>query len=278
MSSNPYPTAKDEVRALFFDIDGTLLNPATHRIPHSAITSLNNAKKSGYHIYCATGRHASELRHIEQLADIPIDGFITSNGQYCKDGDKLIYALPIPKNDLVTLYEYSQNSNIPCLFATDTDMYITQINDLVRYCYNHFDITLPPIATLADYVDSQIFHIGLYCKKSAGTPDILKKLKNCTYTTWMNTDTLWCIDVIPNGGGKWNGVTRMANHLGLLPNEVMTFGDNDNDIDMLENAKYSVAMLSGTSGAKKAAGYITQTLEDDGIAKALNHLLGISME
>ncbi len=278
MFSNPYPNAKDEVKALFFDIDGTLLSPATHSIPHSAVTALNNAKKAGYHVYCATGRHASELGDIDQLADLPVDGFITSNGQYCKDGDNLIYTLPIPKNDLVTLYEYSQHSSTPCLFATDNDMYITQINDLVRYCYNYYNLTLPPIAALSDYIDSQIFHIGLYCEKYASAPDILKKLESCTYTTWMNTDTSWCVDIIPIGGGKWNGVTHMAKHLGLLPNEVMTFGDNDNDIDMLENAKYSVAMENGTIGAKKAAGYTTQALEDDGIAKALNHFLDIPID
>ncbi len=278
MSSTPYPNAKDEVRALFFDIDGTLLNSATNHIPRSAITALNNAKKAGYHIYCATGRHASELSDINQLSDLPIDGFITSNGQYCKDGDKLIYTLPIPKNDLTTLHEYSQHNNIPCLFATDTNMYITQVNDLVRHCYSYYNLTFPPIAMLDDYIDIPIFHIGLYCEKSASTPDILKDLKNCTYTTWMNTDAFWCVDIIPNGGGKWNGVVHMAEHLGLHPSEVMTFGDNDNDIDMLENAKYSVAMQNGTNGAKKAAGYTTQALDDDGIAKALNYLLGISME
>ena len=61
----------------------------------------------------------------------------------------------------------------------------------------------------------------------------------------------------------------LAKHLGVKQEEVMTFGDAENDLDMIVYAGMGVAMANAFDEVKKAANYITDSNEDDGVAKAI---------
>ena len=78
-------------------------------------------------------------------------------------------------------------------------------------------------------------------------------------------------DIIAGGGGKMNGIKWYLEHIGLKPEEIIAFGDAENDLDMLRFAGIGVAMGNGSEEAKAAADYITADIDDDGIEKALKH-------
>lgn len=77
------------IKALFFDIDGTLVSFTTHPIPESTVDALTAAKASGIGIYISTGRPYSLINNIGQISHL-VDGYITANGAYCFAGDKAI--------------------------------------------------------------------------------------------------------------------------------------------------------------------------------------------
>ena len=58
---------------------------------------------------------------------------------------------------------------------------------------------------------------------------------------------------------------------GLKREEIMAFGDGENDIDMLKFAGIGVAMGNASDEVKAAADYVTDSVDADGIAKALKH-------
>ena len=68
---------------------------------------------------------------------------------------------------------------------------------------------------------------------------------------------------------KGTGVKLLADHLGVKQEEVMTFGDAENDLDMIVYAGMGVAMANGFEEVKEAANYITDSNEEDGVAKAI---------
>lgn len=87
----------------FFDIDGTLIDIKTHRIPESTITALRQAKTKGNKIFIATGRSHT----IVDLPGIPkdmIDGYVTLNGAICLVDGKPINLVKIPET---TMREFS---------------------------------------------------------------------------------------------------------------------------------------------------------------------------
>ena len=69
------------IKAIFFDIDGTLLDHDTHLMPSSTFEALKKLRKNGIRLFVATGRPPNNLKVIQDCFEF--DGFLTSNGQYC---------------------------------------------------------------------------------------------------------------------------------------------------------------------------------------------------
>ena len=88
-------------KALFFDIDGTLVSFETHRIPPSTIEALEAAHAKGLKIFIATGRPKAIINNLSELQDRNlIDGYITMNGAYCFVGEQVIYKSAIPQEEV----------------------------------------------------------------------------------------------------------------------------------------------------------------------------------
>ena len=68
------------VKAIFFDIDGTLVSFETHKIPASTQEALKALRDKGIKIFIATGRPQCLINN---LSDLEFDGYITVNGSYC---------------------------------------------------------------------------------------------------------------------------------------------------------------------------------------------------
>ena len=69
-------------KAIFLDIDGTLVSFRTHVIPRSTIEALKAVRKKGVKVYVATGR---PKLLIDNLGDLEYDGLVTTTGAHCLD-------------------------------------------------------------------------------------------------------------------------------------------------------------------------------------------------
>ena len=105
------------IKAIFFDIDGTLVSFNTHgtlvsfnthRIPQSAIDAISMAKAKGVRIYISTGRPLSLINNLDEIKHL-IDGYITANGALCFSGDKIISCTPVPEEDVMTVIKFSDS-------------------------------------------------------------------------------------------------------------------------------------------------------------------------
>ncbi len=76
------------IKALFFDIDGTLVSFNTHKIPASTIQAITKAKQQGIQVYISTGRPYSLINNLQEISHL-IDGYITVNGAYCFIGKQI---------------------------------------------------------------------------------------------------------------------------------------------------------------------------------------------
>ncbi len=72
-------------------------------------------------------------------------------------------------------------------------------------------------------------------------------------------------------GGKTAGIQKLLEHYRLSADSIMAFGDDNNDVDMLEFAQIGAAMGNTSKKAKEVADYVTTDIDNDGIANALKH-------
>ena len=142
-------------------------------------------------------------------------------------------------------------------------MYINFEDDFVRSAMADVSTAVPEIR---DYDGADIFQAVIFAE---GDEDeaIAEMLPGCQITRWNPKG----IDILPGNGGKVAGTRQYLEHHGIAPEEAMAFGDGDNDKEMLEFVGIGVAMGNAVDTAKEKADYITDHVDDDGVAKALQH-------
>lgn len=255
------------IKAVFFDIDGTLVSFKTHRVPNSTLEAIKILQAKGIKVFVATGRHPSILTVGNNVGEITFDGFVTLNGQYCftKTGET-IYENSICKEDIVSLLEFMKENKFPCAFVEDKDTYINYIDDVVVNLLKSVNVPLPPIEDIERAKEGKVFQLNPYVSVEF-EEEIMKVLPNCEATRWSPT----FIDVIPAGGGKHVAIEKIIEYYGYKKDEVMAFGDGGNDKTMLIAAGIGIAMGNANEDVKKIADYVTTSVDDDGVIKALKY-------
>ena len=255
------------IKAVFFDVDGTLVSFKTHRVPQSTLEAIKKLQAKGIKVFVATGRHPSILTEGNNVHEIDFDGFVTLNGQYCfTKNRKVIYENNICREDIVALLEFLKKNRFPCAFVEDRDTYMNYIDDVVVNLLKSVNVPLPPIEDIERAKDGKVFQLNPYIPVEFEA-EVMKVLPNCEATRWSPT----FIDVIPAGGGKHVAIQKIMEYYGYKKDEIMAFGDGGNDKTMLMTAGIGVAMGNANEDVKEIADYVTTSVDNDGVLNALKH-------
>lgn len=252
------------IKAAFFDVDGTLLSYKTGIVPESTKRSLRRLREKGIKIYIATGRHSSEMVNMPDMG-VGFDGYITLNGQLCLDEKmEYFYGKPFEKEIVEELVEIFEEKKIPIALVEEKEVYINMVNEAVKKAQYTVALDLPDIK---EYRNAPLYQAIVYIDKEVEL-DLANRLpKGCKITRWSDDG----IDIISDVGGKSNGIRAICEKLGIEKDEIMAFGDADNDIDMIEHAGIGVVMGNAKEHIKKIGDYVTDEVDEDGIEKALIH-------
>ena len=257
----------DIPKAIFIDVDGTLLSHETKQVPKSAIHALHYAGEKGVMLFIATGRSRIELGKIARMDDILFNGFVTMNGAYCYVGDDVIFKNPLHPDTVAAVVERIAHNPFPCVFCEENDQYINAVNELVEELQKSLNLPLPPVGDPKRALGTDIYQIAAF--GSAQEEAFLRSLPYSKITQWMEGG----YDVVNATVNKWEGILHMLRHFGVSPNEAAAIGDGENDMEMLINAGYSVAMGNAADVVKKCAKFVSGHIDDDGLAEAINYLL-----
>jgi hydroxymethylpyrimidine pyrophosphatase-like HAD family hydrolase len=81
------------------------------------------------------------------------------------------------------------------------------------------------------------------------------------------------LDVTPLAGNKGDGIRALATSRGVPLDQVVAMGDQANDLPMLEQAGFGIAMGNAPDAVKKRADAVTASNDDDGVAKAIDAMI-----
>lgn len=252
------------IKAIFFDIDGTLVSYQTHEIPASTFAAMHQLKKKGIRLFIATGRGRDGL---EVLNDFPFDGYITLNGQYCYvDKNTKIYENTIDKKDLQALMDYLEKNPFPCGFTEENTKYFNfrdqRVDDIHAITHNDDH----PAGDYKQAINHKIYQVMCFVDETK-EKELLDVMPHCIASRWYPT---FC-DISPVGGTKQLGIDKFLEYYDIDLSETMAFGDGGNDMAMLEHVHTAVAMGNANEKLKAIADYVTDSVDDDGIVKALHY-------
>lgn len=245
----------------YFDIDGTLLDNATHSVPESTIKSLQLLKDKGYHVAICTGRNLQGATEANVMDLIEWDGYVLANGSLVLDRNRKTLFESTFSNEFITRLD---NATKGPLLLEGKETFATKLaNEALTQAIDHYG--LDHNLTIKKHTDEIVYNMMSYSFDDF-EGEVLKEINETCLTMH---DLLGNMEIIPGNSGKHFGTTFLNKHLNL--SRFTGFGDGENDVEFLREATYSVAMGNGVDNVKAVSTFITKNVDEDGIYHALVH-------
>lgn len=243
---------RHDIKLIALDMDGTLLT-SDLEVSEMNRKMIAKALDKGVHVMLSTGRWLDfSYPYAESLN---LDTYlVTVNGGEIWTKSKELVERHVHAPDLVEkMWNIGQDKGVG-MWCVATDR-----------IYNEGERP-------DDFYKYEWLKIGFTTEDIDKLDEIRKELS--VYDSLEITNSLPTnIEVNPAGVNKANGIKRVCRELGITMDEVMAVGDSLNDIKMIEQAGLGVAMGNAQDTIKKVADYITDTNNNDGVAKAIEHFI-----
>lgn len=258
-----------KTKALFFDIDGTLVSFKTHVIPQSAVGALRQAKERGLQIYISTGRPVPFIVNLKQIEDL-IDGYITTNGALCLVGNHTVSTHSIEPADAEAIMAACREWDVSCIVVGEKHIGVLQpkpiIDEMFRQGLGLEDFRFDP---LDEVLTEPLLQLTPFFSE-AQEAELMPTLRACTSGRW----TPMFVDITHRDADKGKGLVAMTQYLGLDIAETAAFGDGGNDIAILRQAGIGIAMGNAADTVKQNADMVTTSVDEDGVKNAIERLMG----
>lgn len=254
------------IRALFLDIDGTVVSFKTHQIPATALNALQTAHANGVRIVIATGRVPALLC---PLQGIPVDAWITANGAAIYDAHfHPIIEKFLPQESIARLAS-NPPPDVGWFFADRAGVAVPSIHAKFPLLRDLLNLDLPHNTTpWPQIAKRQWIQAGYFLTPEDDHGQIAEWLPGCKALRWHPLFA----DITRADTEKANGVEVLSRHFDIPLSECAAFGDGENDISMIRLAGAGVAMGNANLSVKAASDFVTDSVDDDGLANALHHL------
>lgn len=247
-----------------FDVDGTLVDTETHKVPASTITALKQLRENGHFLGIATGRSLQSLKDGGFDTLIDWDYFLCNNGQAIYDHDKkALHCAYISEESVRTCIEIAHQQRNPILLMNEDGEYLTeQPNALVYQALAFFKELVPEIKP---YDGKPVIMMIAYGEMGYDYASF-QKVEGICVIPGLSTYA----DIVLEGYQKYKGIQILLQMLQI--DSYVAFGDSLNDVEMLEHAAIGIAMGNAHEDVKKIADYVSDAVSADGIYNALRAL------
>ena len=270
------------IRALFFDLDGTLLD-SNKKILDSSIRALKKCQEIGIQSYVATARPPL-LQNMLSLSNEEMGLF--QGGVYCNGGcikiNHISQYMYLPEDvvyyciNQVTKYE---KLNISLQLKNEVHAFRFPLGDIAYKKWgiekeNSLELNF---ANTKETVKILIHYENVYDSITLLPEKLIKELNDyCSGKAKVYiTDNGKVMQIIDNNVNKKESIEKIRKSLALEKDEIAVFGDDINDIEMLSEYENSIAMGNAEDNVKYTARMITKDNDSHGIEYALKELLRI---
>lgn len=275
------------IKAIVLDIDGTLLT-SEKKISEKTKQSLIHAQKKGVKVILASGRPTSGMLSLakELLMDV-YEGFLVSyNGAVAMDclTHQPIFSKVIPDDSAKKILNHLKQFQLIPMINDETYMYVNDVYNnqlqlpdgpfnIIEYESRGGQFLLCEVKDLAEFVDFPLYKILI-----AGDPEYLQQNHLAIKEPFLDQVTAafsapFYLEFTMKGIDKAKALNEIAAQLSITQNEILSFGDGQNDRSIIEYAGTGIAMGNAVDELKEIADDVTLSNDEDGIAVALEKYL-----
>lgn len=257
------------IKMIALDLDNTLLN-SFKEISSANVATLQKLHKKGVAVVLCTGRPINAVwPYIEQLGLTTLyDYTVTFNGGLVihNTDQHILQQTSLNLNDFSLIYQFAQANDLPLNILDFKQVY--NLTDLAPSTYQEvlkgsLKFIDRPFADLVDKPYSKAIMSAeaatLDKARQNFTPDIKQHYKIVRSQPKI-------LEFLPAHMSKAVGLKVLLKHFGMTANNLMAFGDAENDLEMIQLAHVGVAMGNASEQIKQVATDITLSHDKDGVS------------
>ncbi|MGN1266603.1 MAG: Cof-type HAD-IIB family hydrolase [Dorea sp.] len=255
--------------ALFFDIDGTLLSEITHKVPESTLRALEMAKENGHEIFVNTGRTMCSI--VPEILKIDFNGFLCGCGTYIfYNGEELFHSI-LDEEKCKYYMELMRECNVSGVAEAFSVMYFSDEQsrfeemEYIRRAYIESGLNKNKTEEMKKFQYDKFY---ICSDEKSDLKTFFEKIQPDIYPIDRLKGAYECIQ---KDYTKATAIEYMRKYLGLTMDQIYIFGDSSNDLTMFQYAEHAIAMKKHNPVLEPYTEYVTDTVENDGIYKAMKH-------
>ncbi len=255
---------------VFFDIDGTIVDDESQVIPESTIRAVEQLGKNGHLAVVNTGR---PFTHIDpRVRAMAFGGWVCGCGMEIRLNEETL-SCHAPDLELCryvrdsvrecgmqTLYETADGA---ILTDGPRSVHPTAVLEVTRMTAKGF-----AIREIDSLSEPKFMKLVTYDWPGCRREEFIHRME--PYFTCIDRGNTM-LELVLKGCSKAGGMEELLRHLGVSREDTLAIGDSTNDLPMFRAAGHTACMGGGMEELKREAEFITATVMEDGIEKALKH-------
>ena len=261
------------IKLVATDIDGTII------IPERTFTDevkgcIKSLTDSGVRVVLVTGRMhaAAELIAKDLELNTPV---VSYQGGLIKQGDKTLYERYLTPEQTERILQWAKEENIHINLYNDDILYSErQCYEIERYCGNlHTHYTIKSFSEIKKDKVNKLLAIDY--SNPAKIDRLEKNFPKIFPEIYIVKSTPYFLEFSNKEASKYCAVKYLQKLWGLKDEEILTIGDQNNDIALLRAGGIKIAMGNATPELIAEADYITDTVYNNGFVKAMEEFCGV---
>lgn len=254
-----------DIKAVFFDIDGTFFDHETNRVLPQSIEACKQLKNRGYKVALCSGRPKEMANDLHVFEMFEWDGYIGCTGGVVMDeNNQIIHEDVFSKQQLGQIFDIGEQHGITLYSFGKHEFITTQPNGLSRRLMEEFHLQTP---LTRGWHGESLHAVSVISDKEADF-----QLFECVEDVKFISSSYYSKDFIRNDVTKANGIKHMMKHWGFESNAYVAFGDSMNDIEMIQEATIGIAMGNGHKKLQEVADIVCGASHEPTIAQTLKRL------
>lgn len=264
----------NDIQILFTDLDGTLLNSES-ALSDINLQSLLKTKENGIQVFFATSRTLTSVKgllgYVIEKHNLSLFPGVYLNGSttYDENGQLLVNQyIPEDLKEEIFSFIKEHNLNKKTVWYDSEGNYCIELNKHTETIVKLKD-TVPKVMKEEEIQKLTIYQV-CFCLDPETFSDIYNICKD-RFSEKLSIRNSFCsfVDLFNKNSNKFEGIKKICESSNIAVDRVLVCGDGENDIEMLREAKYSVAVNNASAQVKKAAKYIGPSNDEN----AVSHIL-----
>ncbi len=262
-------------KAVFIDMDGTLLK-SDHSVSEANKLAIHKLQEKGVLVVLISARPLHGILPISKKVvsdDMPV---VSLNGGYILYKNEIIYQAAVSIPDTISVHNELKAYNVSPMYYSQMDWFAEMDNDRTKKEQRITDVKIkvqPFDETIKWWEESKNGPNKILIAGEKHLITIIEQRLNELHQGKLNIykSQATYLEVMSVEASKAQAIQLLINKFDIDKKDIIAIGDNYNDKGMIEFAGMGIAMGNAPEEIKLVADYVTDTNNNDGVAKALQH-------